>query len=46
MIGFDAVLATLFVVCMLGLWFVLMVMGRRESLERPDPAPRWQRRLG
>lgn len=36
---FDVVLAALFVVCMLGVWFALMVMGRREDPEQPSSGP-------
>ena len=39
-------LAAFFLFCMLGLWFVLMVKGRREDFDLHAPTrhpPRWLR---
>ena len=46
MIDPKMVLGVLFLFCMLGLWFALMVKGRREDFEIRSPAPNPPRRLG
>ena len=43
---FKVALAAVFLFCMLGLWFALMVKGRREDFETRPPAPSPPRRLG
>jgi hypothetical protein len=46
MIEPKMVLGALFLFCMLGLWFALMVKGRREDFEVHPPThnqPRWLR---
>ena len=43
---FKVALGAVFLCCMLGLWFALMVKGRREDFENHPPAPNPPRRLG
>ncbi len=46
MIEFKVALAAVFLFCMLGLWFALMVKGRREDFEIHPPTPNPRHRLG